>query len=130
MRSVLRAGVVYFAVVFATGFALGTVRTLWLAPALGERRAELLETPFMLAACGLANNSRAGHAVAHEHYSVTAQQIPVILNTPTPIFYKNFVSIYNFFLNICFIITIKTILVLLFHDFLHLLAYINKINSR
>jgi len=54
VRTVLRAGVAYFALVFAVGFALGTVRTLWLAPALGERRAELLETPFMLAACALA----------------------------------------------------------------------------
>lgn len=54
VRHVLRAGVAYFGVVFAVGFVLGTVRTLWLAPALGERRAELLEMPFMLAACALA----------------------------------------------------------------------------
>lgn len=50
----MRAGAAYFGAVFALGFVLGTVRTLWLAPALGERWAELLEMPFMLAACALA----------------------------------------------------------------------------
>ena len=43
-------GSVYFALVFCVGFALGFVRVLWLVPALGERIAELLETPFMLGA--------------------------------------------------------------------------------
>jgi hypothetical protein len=51
---VLKAGVVYFALVFGTGFVLGTVRTLWIVPRLGVRAAELLESPFMFFAIELA----------------------------------------------------------------------------
>ena len=54
----IKAGAAYFAVVFAIGFALGTVRTLFLAPRLGEQLAVLIELPLMLAAswfvCGWA----------------------------------------------------------------------------
>lgn len=45
---ILKAGVIYFALVFAAGFAFGTARTLWVVPRLGERRAELSEMPLML----------------------------------------------------------------------------------
>lgn len=45
----LKAGVVYFAVVFGAGFALGIPRVLWVAPKLGARAAELIESPMMLA---------------------------------------------------------------------------------
>jgi hypothetical protein len=44
----LKAGILYFALVFAAGFVLGTVRALWLVPHFGERTAELMETPIML----------------------------------------------------------------------------------
>jgi len=47
-RRVLRAGAVYFALVFAAGFLLGSIRVPLLVPRLGERIAELLETPVML----------------------------------------------------------------------------------
>src|SRR5712691_3831858 len=44
---VLKAGVLYFAVVFGAGFVLGPIRILWVAPRLGTRMAELLEAPIM-----------------------------------------------------------------------------------
>lgn len=46
--TVLKAGALYFALTFGAGFVLGTIRVLWLLPRLGERTAELLETPVML----------------------------------------------------------------------------------
>jgi hypothetical protein len=51
---VLKAGALYFAVVFAAGFVLGTVRTLWIVPRFGTREAELMEAPIMLAVSFLA----------------------------------------------------------------------------
>ncbi|MBY0521448.1 MAG: hypothetical protein K2P79_13595 [Sphingomonas sp.] len=42
------AGAVYFAAVFVVAFALGTVRTLWLAPAIGTTAAVLTELPLPL----------------------------------------------------------------------------------
>jgi hypothetical protein len=44
----LKAGMLYFALVFGTGFVLGIPRVLWLAPWLGTRTAELIESPIML----------------------------------------------------------------------------------
>ena len=44
----LRPAAAYFAVIFGFGFVLGALRILWLVPYLGERNAEVLETPFML----------------------------------------------------------------------------------
>ncbi len=49
----VKAGAAYFAVVFAIGFALGTVRTLFVAPRFGEQLAVLIELPLMLAASWL-----------------------------------------------------------------------------
>jgi hypothetical protein len=45
---ILKAGLLYFALVFGAGFALGTVRVLWAVPQFGTRIAELIEAPFML----------------------------------------------------------------------------------
>src|SRR5215472_7647506 len=45
---VLKAGSLYFALVFAAGFVLGTIRTLWVVPRVGTRKAELMEAPIML----------------------------------------------------------------------------------
>jgi len=49
VRPVL-AGIAYWAMVFALGFVLGTLRVLWLAPALGLVAATVIELPVMLAA--------------------------------------------------------------------------------
>jgi hypothetical protein len=43
----LKAGGLYFAIVFGAGFALGTIRILWVVPHFGTRIAELMETPVM-----------------------------------------------------------------------------------
>ena len=50
----LKPALVYLALVFGTGFALGAIRGPLLVPRLGERYAELLEMPFMLVAIVLA----------------------------------------------------------------------------
>jgi hypothetical protein len=50
----VKAGVLYFAVMFAVGFAFGTIRVLWVVPRVGVRTAELLESPLMLAVTILA----------------------------------------------------------------------------
>jgi hypothetical protein len=50
----VRAGALYFALVFGAGFALGTFRVLFVVPRLGARTAELIEAPIMLAVTFLA----------------------------------------------------------------------------
>jgi type IV secretory pathway TrbD component len=45
---VLKAAVLYFAMVFGFGFVFGTIRTLWLVPRVGVRAGELMEMPLML----------------------------------------------------------------------------------
>lgn len=46
----VKAGLFYFLIVFAIGFALGTIRTLWLAPMIGPFPATLIELPIILTA--------------------------------------------------------------------------------
>jgi hypothetical protein len=45
---ILKAGTLYFALVFGAGFVLGPIRILWAVPRFGTRMAELVETPLML----------------------------------------------------------------------------------
>ena len=54
MRILLRPAFEYFAIVFGAGFVFGTVRVLWLVPAVGVRTAELAELPLMLIVVALA----------------------------------------------------------------------------
>jgi hypothetical protein len=44
----LKAGALYFVLVFGAGFVLGIPRVLWIAPRMGARAAELMESPIML----------------------------------------------------------------------------------
>jgi hypothetical protein len=50
----LKPGIIYFLLVFGTGFVLGTIRVLLIVPLVGHRTAELLEMPLMLIATVLA----------------------------------------------------------------------------
>jgi hypothetical protein len=50
MLKIIRAGLVYFALVLGTGFVLGVARVPFLVPRIGERWAELAEMPIMAAA--------------------------------------------------------------------------------
>jgi hypothetical protein len=49
MKNAIRAGGVYFAIVFACAFAVGTVRVLLVAPRTGATAAVILEAPILLA---------------------------------------------------------------------------------
>jgi len=51
---ILKAGALYFALVFGAGFVLGIIRVLWVVPAFGNRTAELWEMPIMFAVIVLA----------------------------------------------------------------------------
>jgi hypothetical protein len=48
MMRMLKAGALYFALVFGAGFVLGSIRLLWLVPRFGTRMAELMEMPILL----------------------------------------------------------------------------------
>lgn len=52
--NVFKPAAAYFGIVFGVGLLLGTVRTLWVAPRVGARIAELAEMPVMLLATALA----------------------------------------------------------------------------
>jgi len=49
-QDIVRMGLVYFGLVFGVGFSLGTLRILLFVPMVGERLAEIGETPLMLLA--------------------------------------------------------------------------------
>jgi hypothetical protein len=54
---VLRAALIYFALVFGVGFCLGPIRVLVLEPRFGATAAELTEAPLMLTAIYFAARS-------------------------------------------------------------------------
>ena len=56
----IKAGALYFALVFGAGFVLGSIRVMWVVPRIGERTAELMETPIMLVVTILAARWVAG----------------------------------------------------------------------
>jgi hypothetical protein len=45
---IVKAGILYFALVFGAGFVLGPIRVFWVVPHLDERTAELMEMPIIL----------------------------------------------------------------------------------
>jgi hypothetical protein len=51
---ILKAGALYFALVFGAGVSLGPIRILWAVPRFGERTAELIEMPIMFVVIVLA----------------------------------------------------------------------------
>jgi hypothetical protein len=60
---ILKAGTLYFALVFGAGFLLGTIRVLWVAPRFGTRTAELMEAPVMFVVTILAARWVAQHSL-------------------------------------------------------------------
>jgi len=48
LLNILKAAVVYFALVFGAGFVLGPIRILFIVPRFGVHLAELMEFPVML----------------------------------------------------------------------------------
>ena len=54
MTRAIAAGVLYFLLVFAAGFALGMIRVLVLLPRISEIAAVLIEIPVILAYCWIA----------------------------------------------------------------------------
>jgi hypothetical protein len=52
--SIWSAAVLYFVIVFAAGFLLGSIRVLWVEPKLGQALAVLCESPLLLAVIVLA----------------------------------------------------------------------------
>jgi hypothetical protein len=44
---IMKAGVLYFALVFGAGFVLGPIRIPWVVPRFGTTIAELMEAPIM-----------------------------------------------------------------------------------
>jgi hypothetical protein len=49
VAKILKAGILYFVLVFGAGFVLGPIRVFWVVPRVGVRMAELIEAPIMLA---------------------------------------------------------------------------------
>lgn len=85
-----KAGLVYFAIVYAAGFALGTVRVLVVAPALGDFAAMLVELPIMLAAswfaCGFVLRRCAVPQAARATMAATSLALLLLAELGTGVF--------------------------------------------
>lgn len=57
MAKIVSAGLAYFLIAFAAGFALGVLRTLVIGPSIGETAAVAAELPMMLAICWIGARS-------------------------------------------------------------------------
>jgi hypothetical protein len=64
----VKAASLNFALVFGAGFVLGTIRVLWLVPAVGPRTAELFEMPIMLAVNILSARWVTQHGLSFRQY--------------------------------------------------------------
>jgi hypothetical protein len=73
MTAALKAGTIYFAIVYAIGFFLGTVRVLLLLPLVGETAAVLFEAPVMLLVSWIAARWSA------KTFSVPAKPLPRVV---------------------------------------------------
>lgn len=68
MSRPVRAGLVYFAIVFAAGFVLGTLRVLVVVPRIGELSAVVAELPILLGVSWIA----CGHAIRRSEVGATS----------------------------------------------------------
>jgi hypothetical protein len=79
----IRAGLVYFLLVFVAGFLLGTMRTFVVAPAIGDVPAVLVEVPLMLAvawlACGWVTSKASFEAKPAELVAMGATALLLLL---------------------------------------------------
>jgi hypothetical protein len=67
LASILKAAVAYFLVVFAPAFLIGTLRVLWISPAIGELGAVIAELPVILFISWMACK------VVVRHFSIAAR---------------------------------------------------------
>ncbi len=90
MTTGLKAGVLYFAIVYAAGFMFGTLRVLVVAPAFGEFAAVLVELPLILAvawiACGFVLHRFAVPKIARATMAATSLALLLLAELGTGVF--------------------------------------------
>ncbi len=90
MTTGLKAGVLYFAIVYAAGFMFGTLRVLVVAPAFGEFAAVLVELPIILAvawiACGFVLHRFAVPQAARATMAATSLALLLLAELGTGVF--------------------------------------------